>query len=144
MWDELQSLPSNGIPWIFGGDFNVILSEDEKLGGLPFEQQEVVDFALFISSWSLMDLTFNGSIFTWWNGRIEEECIFKRLDRVLVNNESMGVFTSYEVHHLIRNGSDHASLQLTCNSDEMLGRKPYKFLNFWTKHKQFKDVVNQH
>lgn len=37
----------------------MILSEQEKLRGLPFQQQEVVDFALFISTCSLMDLKFN-------------------------------------------------------------------------------------
>ncbi|KAH0667944.1 hypothetical protein KY285_029150 [Solanum tuberosum] len=31
--------------WIVGRDFNVILREEEKLGGLAFTQTEAVDFA---------------------------------------------------------------------------------------------------
>ncbi|XP_075083474.1 uncharacterized protein LOC142167215 [Nicotiana tabacum] len=30
---------------------------------------------------------FNGSIYTWWNGRTDEDCILKRLDRVFANME---------------------------------------------------------
>lgn len=126
------------------GDFNVSLNEDEKLGGLPFEQQEVTDFALFISNCSLMELKFTWSIYTWWNGKIKDECIFKRLDRLLVNTDFLDSIPSSEVHYLIRERSDHALLHLICNTEGELVKKPFQFLNFWTKHNNFKEVVRQH
>lgn len=46
-------------------------------------QKEIIDFAIYISSCALNKLKFTGSSYTWWNGRIEEDCVFKRLDRVL-------------------------------------------------------------
>ncbi|KAG5632048.1 hypothetical protein H5410_003765 [Solanum commersonii] len=49
--------------------------------GLPVTQYETIDFAHCINSCSLNELKFIGSKYTWWNGRIEEDCIFKRLDR---------------------------------------------------------------
>ncbi|KAK4721634.1 hypothetical protein R3W88_011867 [Solanum pinnatisectum] len=96
------------MPRIIGGDFNVIVSEEEKLGGLNFTQQEAIDFSLFINNCALSEVKFVGSKYTWWKGRIEEECIFKRLDRILVNQVFLELFPSSEVHHLIRQGSDHA------------------------------------
>lgn len=63
--------------WIIGGDFNVILNEDEKLGGLDFEQQEAMDFDFFINNNTLAEVKFTRSSYTWWNGKIEAECIFK-------------------------------------------------------------------
>lgn len=52
LWEELQSIiPDGDIPWIIGGDFNVILNEDEKLGGLTFDQQEALDFK-FLNFWT--------------------------------------------------------------------------------------------
>lgn len=33
------------VPWLVGGDFNVILTEEEKYGGLPVYLREVKDFA---------------------------------------------------------------------------------------------------
>ncbi|KAH0721346.1 hypothetical protein KY290_006336 [Solanum tuberosum] len=99
LWEELEDLAGREhCPWVVGGDFNVILSEEEKLGGL-------------------------------------------QLDRILVNQEFMDIFPSSEVHHLIRHRSDHAPLHMTCNSVEGHTLKPFRFLNFWSKHKYFKKIA---
>lgn len=81
LWEELESIAERvQCPWIIGGDFNVILNEEEKLEGLEFYPNEAIDFASFISSGALFEARWLGSKFTWWNGRIEQACIFKRLD----------------------------------------------------------------
>ncbi|KAF3662671.1 plasmodesmata callose-binding protein 3 [Capsicum annuum] len=59
-----------------------------------------------------------GSTFTWWNGRIEEDCIFKRLDRVFGNTEFMQTLPNSEAHRLIRQGSNHAHLYVICNASQ--------------------------
>ncbi|KAG5586749.1 hypothetical protein H5410_047183 [Solanum commersonii] len=41
---------------IVGRDFNVILNEEEKLGGLTFTQNEAMDFASFISNSALVEV----------------------------------------------------------------------------------------
>lgn len=102
-----------------GGDFNVILNEEEKQGGLPFTNVEAQDFATFVANYALIDLKYKGSSFTWWNGREGEDCMFKRLDRILVNQDSyIDALPTSESHHLIRQGSDHAPLHVVCNSKE--------------------------
>ncbi|KAH0757746.1 hypothetical protein KY290_021239 [Solanum tuberosum] len=142
LWDELDSIAEHvQCPWIIGGDFNVILDEEEKLGGLDFTINEAIDFASFISRNALSEVHFSGSKYTWWNGRIEEACIFKKLDRILVNQEFLDVFPASEVHHLIRQGSNHAPLHLSCNSYEVPIIKPFRFMNFWSRHQQFKKIV---
>ncbi|XP_075074378.1 uncharacterized protein LOC142161983 [Nicotiana tabacum] len=85
------------VPWQVGGDFNVIWDEEEKYGGLPVSLLEVDDFRHCINTCNLTDLGFKGSIFTWWNGRSEEDCIFKRLDRYFGNNELQQTFPGLEV-----------------------------------------------
>lgn len=105
LWDKFQSVGiSWDIPLIIGGDFNIILNKEEKMGGLAFEQQEAMDFAFFISSCSLSEVKFSGSNFTWWNGRIEDEYIFKRLDRVLVNNPLLDIF--FHLSYITSSGKD--------------------------------------
>ncbi|KAH0770267.1 hypothetical protein KY290_014248 [Solanum tuberosum] len=142
LWEELDSIEEHvQCPWIIGGDFNVILDEKEKVGGLDFTINEAIDFASFISRNALSEVHFSGSKYTWWNSRIEEACIFKRLDRILVNQEFLDVFPASEVHHLIRQGSDHAPLHLSCNSVEVPIIKPFRFMNFWSRHQQFKKIV---
>ncbi|KAK4706969.1 hypothetical protein R3W88_033479 [Solanum pinnatisectum] len=77
-WDDLEWLAERiKVPWVIGGDFNVIKNGSEKLGGLHVIQQEVVDFVQCINNCALTEIQFSGSVYTWWNGRIEEECIFK-------------------------------------------------------------------
>lgn len=131
LWDDLENLDTTGCPWMVGGDFNVILKEDEKLGGLDFTQQKAMDFAQCMNSCALNKILFTGSKYTWWNERINDECIFKRLDRVFVNQDLLDIFNLVEVEHFIRKGLDHFSLHVTCNSEVRSVVKPFRFLNFW-------------
>ncbi|XP_059295510.1 uncharacterized protein LOC132048842 [Lycium ferocissimum] len=78
----------------------------EKLGGLPVHHSETAEFAHFVNNCGLLELKFSGSRYTWWNGIIEEDFIFKRLDRILGNQEFMDLFPSAEVVHRIRHSYD--------------------------------------
>lgn len=86
LWDSMEDLSTLvNIPWVIGGDFNAITSEDEKFGGLPVIINEIQDFRGCIQNYGISDLGFSGSKFTWWNGQNGDDCIFKRLDRCLGN-----------------------------------------------------------
>ncbi|XP_059310982.1 uncharacterized protein LOC132062424 [Lycium ferocissimum] len=126
-----------------GGDFNVISSEEEKLGGLPVSFNEVADFNHCLSSCGLQDLGYVGSTYTWWNGRTEEACIFKRLDRMVCNDKLLDVLPTMSVSHLIKKGSDHSPLELECLTTAEVIIKPFKFLNFWVQHESFQEVIKQ-
>ncbi|XP_060190706.1 uncharacterized protein LOC132619967 [Lycium barbarum] len=141
LWDSLYCL-ADGMtdPWLIGGDFNVILNEEEKIGGLPILPQEYEDFAFYINSCDLTEISFKGSPFTWWNGRADRECIFKRLDRMLSNDHLQNWFDHLEVEHLSRTGSDHAPMLLSCNDQTQHFVRPFKFLKFWTEHEDYKKL----
>lgn len=66
---------------------NVILSDEEKIWGLPVFPHEYEDFSFYINSCELYDISFTDSPFTWWNDRFDEEFIFKILDRVISNQD---------------------------------------------------------
>ncbi|KAG5630392.1 hypothetical protein H5410_002109 [Solanum commersonii] len=51
----------------------------------------------------------------------------------------MELLPDSEVHHLIREGSDHVPLHVTCNATQESVSRPFMFLNFWTKHSNFKN-----
>ncbi|XP_059292598.1 uncharacterized protein LOC132046072 [Lycium ferocissimum] len=126
-----------------GGDFNVVLNEEEKIGGIPVLAQDIEDFAFCINSCELEEIQFKGSPFTWWNGRASNDCIFERLDRMLVNTELQSWFSHMEVEHLARTGSDHAPLLCTYGEDTQNQYRPFKFLKFWVEHESFLDTVQQ-
>ncbi|XP_070034714.1 uncharacterized protein [Nicotiana tomentosiformis] len=93
--------------------------------------------------WLVGDLGFKGSIFTWWNGRADEDFIFKRLDRCLANMEFQQTFPILEVTHLSKIGSDHSPMLLKCDFEAPPVKKSFRFLNFWVKHDTFKDVIRE-
>ncbi|XP_019256500.1 PREDICTED: uncharacterized protein LOC109234915 [Nicotiana attenuata] len=96
LWDNMYYLARDmTIPWLVAGDFNVIWDEEEKFGGLPVSINEVNDFRHCVNTCNLTDLGFKGSIFTWWNGRAEDDCIFKRLDRCHANLEFQHMFPTH-------------------------------------------------
>ncbi|XP_019257605.1 PREDICTED: uncharacterized protein LOC109235806 [Nicotiana attenuata] len=144
LWDSMYYLARDmTLPWLVAGDFNVIWDEEEKFGGLPISMNEVNDFRHCVNTCNLSDLGFKGSIFTWWNGRAEDDCIFKRLDRCLANIEFQQMLPTIEVEHLSKIGSDHSPMLLTCSSDAIPIKKTFRFLKFLTKHPSFKDVVKE-
>ncbi|XP_075084878.1 uncharacterized protein LOC107761180 [Nicotiana tabacum] len=103
LWENLYYLTSNmKIPWVVGGDFNVLMDEDEKIGGIPVYPPEYEDFACYANSCALFDVGYKGSPFTWWNGRPNSECIFKRPDRIFANQHFQQLYPRIEVEHLIR------------------------------------------
>nr|XP_009629929.1 uncharacterized protein LOC104119987 [Nicotiana tomentosiformis] len=87
LWDNMYYMAAvMELPWLVGGDFNVVLHEDKKIGGLPVYPLEYEDFAFYVNSCGLFDQVYKGSPFTWWNGRTNDACIFKRLDGILTSN----------------------------------------------------------
>ncbi|XP_075095116.1 uncharacterized protein LOC142173428 [Nicotiana tabacum] len=144
LWDNLYYMKSDmELPWLVGGDLNVVLHEYEKIGGLPIHPPEYENFAFCVNSCGLFDQGYKGSPFTWWNGRPNVKCIFKRLDRIFVNLPFQNMLPTIEVEHLIMIGSDHAPLLMTCGEQTTSFVKPFRFLNFWIKHATFKEVVKQ-
>ena len=60
-WDYLQNLATTiSLPWVLLGDFNDMLSDDEKLGGLPLNRTHVSTFRACMDNCGLMDLGFQG------------------------------------------------------------------------------------
>lgn len=130
-------------PWLVGGDFNVITDETEKFDGLSVSSGETEDFLHCLNVCLLSDMGFTGSMFTWWNERFDEACIFKRLDRCLGNQVLMNIFPNLQVEHLIKQGSDHAPLLIDYKMDSRIIKKSFRFLNFWIEQESFLEVVRQ-
>lgn len=91
---------------------------------------EVDNFRHCITTCNLSNLGFKGSIFTWWNGRAEEDCIFKSFDRCLGNLELQQTFPGLEATHLSKIGSDHSPMLLKCDIEVAPIKKSFRFLIF--------------
>ena len=86
-WYLMHHLHSyTSLPWLCIGDFNEILSSDEKNGRIPKPLGLMQAFRSTLLHCGLVDLGYSGKIFTWRNGRQEMEFVEERLDRACANN----------------------------------------------------------
>ncbi|KAL4347003.1 hypothetical protein GQ457_17G006580 [Hibiscus cannabinus] len=139
VWDRIRVLePGLDLPWILGGDFNVIGSVNERQGGSVTRYEVCSRFCDFLFQSGLVDMGFSGPKFTWRRGSLSQ-----RLDRCLCNGAWISQFASSEVTHLQQLGSDHRPIMLSLFSNvEERCPRPFRFLDAWSEHPEFPTVVS--
>ena len=84
------------------GDFNELLSCNDKLGGNPLNPRRVQMFKDYLDSCGMVDLGYHGPKFTWVNKREVGHFIQERLDRGFANIDWRDLYLKATVHHLAR------------------------------------------
>ena len=70
LWENLKLIASlQDLPWALMGDFNEVLSEEEKARGNPICQRRVRAILNYMNECQILDLGFCGPKFTWTNKR---------------------------------------------------------------------------
>uniref|UniRef100_A0A803MME0 CCHC-type domain-containing protein n=1 Tax=Chenopodium quinoa TaxID=63459 RepID=A0A803MME0_CHEQI len=86
-WDLMNFLKAGcNVQCIMLGDFNEVLSQSEKDGGVPRGERFLDDFRVAIDNCGLKDLGNKGSKFTWQRGNSPERYIRGRLVRFFVDD----------------------------------------------------------
>ncbi|KAL8557496.1 hypothetical protein ACS0TY_004798 [Phlomoides rotata] len=118
------------------GDFNAIRSPEEGVGrGEGGDPRNMVKFDDFISLYNLMDMPLSSRTFTWY--RPDGTCKTK-LDRMLVNSEWIARWPDQVLNGLSRTLSDHCPIYME-SARKNWGPRPFRFINAWVKHPNFKD-----
>ncbi|XVF73335.1 hypothetical protein PTKIN_Ptkin12aG0193100 [Pterospermum kingtungense] len=138
-WFEELSLVLNNTdcPWILGGDFNIIRTEEEKVG-VVYNTTAMDNFSSFIESIGCIDLPLSGGKFTWTSNR--DSPTFCRLDRFLCSPEVLLQFSNVVQKLWPRSLSDHYPVSLETNTTNW-GPKPFRFYNYWLDSNGFKELV---
>jgi hypothetical protein len=97
----------NPEPWLVVGDFNEILSQDEKSGALVRREGQMDLFREALEECYLSDLGYKGPKYTWNNCRQSDNFTKERLDRAMANRSWCAVFKMVEVRVLAGRSSDH-------------------------------------
>ncbi|XP_030970777.1 uncharacterized protein LOC115991179 [Quercus lobata] len=143
LWNNLRMLANmHDLSWALMGDFNEVLSVDEKYGGNPICQRRVRAIRECMNDCSIMDLGFTGPKYTWTNKRELGNLIQCRLDRCWINPGWKELYPEANVTHLARINSDHCPLLL--NLYPFLGSnvdRPFRFQPIWLSHSDFPVVV---
>uniref|UniRef100_A0A803MS51 Endonuclease/exonuclease/phosphatase domain-containing protein n=1 Tax=Chenopodium quinoa TaxID=63459 RepID=A0A803MS51_CHEQI len=138
---------SQGGPWLYGGDFNLLLQSSEKMGGRVFNSEEADILREAVDYCHLEDLGYVGHDFTWSNNRGGDENIQERLDRYLANHEWRDLFPSSFVSHLTKRKSDHLPILLCIKealhtSKKKKKKKMYRFEAMWLRDENCAEIVS--
>ncbi|KAL8137631.1 hypothetical protein V2J09_003632 [Rumex salicifolius] len=131
-------------PLFIGGDFNYILSIEERQGGMKVLSSDTRTFVNWVNNLELIDMGATRSKYTWNRGKSTTTRISKRLDRVFVNLSGRLRWQEAYVQHLAAVCSDHNPLllQLTSANAPNRARKPFHFEAAWILHPSFLDFVD--
>ena len=68
LWGNLSNVALlHNLPWVMLGDFNELLSNDDKSGGNPVNMSRALLFKDCLDSCGMIDLGFHGARYTWVN-----------------------------------------------------------------------------
>ncbi|KAE8663132.1 putative AP2/ERF domain-containing transcription factor [Hibiscus syriacus] len=139
-FEELLSFLENvDCPVCLGGDFNVVLSQEEKVGGAVNSVSMNV-FRDFVSKANLVYLPLSGGRITWCNNR--EAPTFVRLDRFLVDHRFLSLFPMISQILQARSISDHNMILLE-NRGWNWGPKPIKMFNNVMEEDWFGEMMEE-
>lgn len=145
LWENLSQVAElHTLPWIIAGDFNEVLTGEDKFGGLPINISRAIKFQECLNSCRLFDLGFSGPRFTWSNRQPLSHLIQERIDRVFVNTDWNEFYPEANVRHLERSHSDHCPIVLSLHHNQGNSfPRPFRFQPMWLSHPDFPDLVKE-
>lgn len=126
------------------GDFNEILSGEDKFGGRSVNLNRALDYKDCVDICNLLDLGFSSPKYTWFNRRQISDLILERIDRCFANPTRRLLYPEASITHLPRVFSNRclALLELY-NSLAVVQDKPFCFQSMWMLHLDFPRVVQE-
>ncbi|KAL2250197.1 UNVERIFIED_CONTAM: hypothetical protein Sindi_2493400, partial [Sesamum indicum] len=134
--------PSVDFGWLFaldcGRGFQYYPLPRGTVGGPAPSGIAMSDFHDMIADCALTDAGYTGSPYTWYSRRLRQ-----RLDRVLVTDSWMDVFSKTQVTHLELSKSDHRGLLVIAETIVMQKASSFRFQHMWITHPGFLEVVRR-
>lgn len=144
-WDLIRTLHSNDTsPWCVIEDMNNILSRDDMRGGRPYPQWLLRGFQAVVEECDHNDMKLEGYMYMWERGYGTEAWVEIQLDRALVLNRYMQVFTEAKLTNIEVSTSDHCPVffepKVIINSSHI---KRFKFENAWLREPMCPQIVKE-
>ncbi|XP_058746338.1 uncharacterized protein LOC131619235 [Vicia villosa] len=138
LWKRIEALSMNvNSLWIVIGDFNNVLTSQDRIGGNNVTEAEYKDLANMMQITGLFEARTAGSHFTWSNKQTKN-AIYSRIDRLIGNVQWFQQLLDVTVEVLLPNISDHAPLKVTMQ--KMEGTTMFKL---WAKLKNLQPILHK-
>ena len=143
VWAELGSVISEhkDSPIVLGGDFNTILSLNEKVGGAQNLSLSSTEFKSWIDEFNLLEIPTSNGIFTWNNRRKDNEYIAEKLDRFFIVGDISSYNKDFISNILPFAGSDHFPICLEISEPSKPQRNPFKCEKMWFQDLNFLELI---
>ncbi|XP_060960756.1 uncharacterized protein LOC133031294 [Cannabis sativa] len=141
LWEDLMGVQIPAASWLVTGDFNALFDIEDRKGGNLVTLGDVEDATNWLAKSHLVPLIKTGSRFTWTNNQEGNKRIYSKIDHTFVNEEWVDNFPLTKAHYGWEVVSDHCVCIISMRVDENIGRKPFRYYNFWADHQEFKKVV---
>ncbi|KAL2224003.1 UNVERIFIED_CONTAM: hypothetical protein Sindi_3039700 [Sesamum indicum] len=123
-------------PWLIGGDFNAVRDLSEVCGTSGDIQIAIEDFNAAIQNTGLLPLPMQGEWYTWHNHSATPRNLWKRLDRMLINDRWMARFPNTFYSVLTPRTSDHSPMVLNGDQQQQYGGM-FRFDNYLARSPEF-------
>ena len=144
VWNRLEDIGLlRDEAWMLAGDFNELMSNEEKSGGAIRSESSFWDFRNMAQNCKLQEIRFSGNCLSWggWREKVWVQC---RLDRSFGNSEWFSLFPRVKIEYLDMFGSDHRPIRI-CFAHEAFGSHSSRFFfdKRMMKRKGFEEIVKQ-
>ncbi|XP_060960884.1 uncharacterized protein LOC133031410 [Cannabis sativa] len=141
LWNDLRSVSSQE-PWLILGDFNDILSKDERIGDKARISTSTA-FLECVNDCQISYIKSSDCFFTWSNKQQASDRIYYKIDRVLANQAWLDFFTRAEALFLNEGTFDHTPVVLNIYPAAPVGKKPFKYFRMWSSHPSYHTEVKK-
>ncbi|XP_020206472.1 uncharacterized protein LOC109791576 [Cajanus cajan] len=132
-WDLLRYLAQdNSLPWCVIGDFNDILSNQDKRGLIEHPTWLLRGFREAVMDSELVAIPLEGYNFTWTKSRGSPTQVEERLDRAMATQSWLNQFPDSRLINAVAARSDHSPILLKLSMQTTLRtRQSFRFENAW-------------
>ncbi|KAL9232951.1 hypothetical protein vseg_008006 [Gypsophila vaccaria] len=123
------------------GDFNCVLNAAERVGGNS-TQLGTDHFRACVGDCGILDIQSVGALYTWNNKQRNEDRVYSKLDRVLINKDWSDHFTDAFAHFLPEGLSDHTPCIVNFQHIAHHSRS-FIYVNMWGLSERFIPTIRR-
>ncbi|XP_058788236.1 uncharacterized protein LOC131662466 [Vicia villosa] len=144
-WDMIRDIRNmSHLPWCIIGDFNDLLSQEDKRGTHTHPNWLCTGFRQAVTDCDLIDIALEGYQYTWVRSRGSAHMVEERLDRAMATTEWLDLFLQVSLKNLMAAHSDHNPILLSCDILQSYAyRRKFRFENSWLQEQDIDDVVHE-
>ncbi|KAL0281815.1 UNVERIFIED_CONTAM: hypothetical protein Sradi_7284200 [Sesamum radiatum] len=144
LWMELARISTvvTDSPWLVGGDFNTVLDSSEVCGLSGDIRGAADEFRGCLQDTGLIHVPMHGERFTWHNCSRDARSLWKRLDRLLVNDRWLENWPDTTYVSLGARTSDHSPLVLRGDTSNRVAGM-FRFDNYLARSTEFIPAVRR-